>query len=109
MSVPAGRGVRPLGQHGRCAQFQPQGALSAARLGTAMPRARSPDFGLRKTQTALLVLDMISDFDFPDGSRVLRAARRILPSIVRLRSRARAAGAAVIYVNDNIGPWRSDF
>src|SRR5690348_9918981 len=72
--------------------------------------ARSaPDFGLPKSETALLVLDMFSDFAFPDGRTVLGAARRILPNVVRLRARARAGRAAVVYVNDNLGPWRSDF
>jgi nicotinamidase-related amidase len=74
-----------------------------------MSREKAPDFGLPKARTALLILDMFSDFDFPDGRAVLRAARRILPHVARLRSRARAAGAAIVYVNDNIGPWRSDF
>ncbi len=74
-----------------------------------MARSDAPDFGLPKSETALLVLDMFSDFKFPDGPAVLREARRILPNIVRLRARARTAGAALIYVNDNIGVWRSDF
>lgn len=74
-----------------------------------MSRSDAPDFGLPKSETALLILDMFSDFKFPDGRAVLVAARRILPNIIRLRARARAAGAVVIYVNDNLGPWRSDF
>lgn len=74
-----------------------------------MPRSDAPDFGLPKSRTALLVLDMFSDFEFPDGRAVLAAARRILANVVRLRARARAAGAAIVYVNDNLGAWRSDF
>jgi nicotinamidase-related amidase len=58
--------------------------------------------------TVLLILDMLSDFRFPDGEQVLRAARRIAPRIARLKERARAAGAATCYVNDNTGRWRSD-
>jgi nicotinamidase-related amidase len=57
---------------------------------------------------ALLVLDMISDFRFPDGAAVARVARRIAPHIARLKERAREAGMACIYVNDNPGRWRSD-
>jgi nicotinamidase-related amidase len=56
----------------------------------------------------LLVLDMISDFRFPDGPRVQRAARRIAPRIAKLKRRAREAGIACIYVNDDPGRWRSD-
>jgi nicotinamidase-related amidase len=56
----------------------------------------------------LLVLDMISDFRFPDGPAVQRAARRIAPRIARLKQRAKKAGIACIYANDNPGRWRSD-
>jgi nicotinamidase-related amidase len=62
----------------------------------------------QRSNAALLVLDMFSDFDFPDGPQVLRAARRIAPRIRRLCERARAAGIAILYVNDNQGKWRSD-
>ena len=36
-------------------------------------------------------------------------APRITPAIARLRARFRAAGAPVIYVNDNFAHWRADF
>jgi nicotinamidase-related amidase len=61
-----------------------------------------------RSRAALIVLDMISDFRFPDGKQVLRAARRIAPHIVELKERCRRAGIACIYVNDNTGRWRSD-
>jgi nicotinamidase-related amidase len=58
--------------------------------------------------TVLIILDMLSDFRFPDGAQVLRAARRIAPRIARLREKARAARVATCYVNDDPGRWRSD-
>ena len=61
-----------------------------------------------RSRAVLLVLDMISDFQFPDGPKLQRAARRIAPCIAALKSRARKAGVACIYVNDNPGRWRSD-
>jgi nicotinamidase-related amidase len=61
-----------------------------------------------RSAVVLLILDMISDFRFPDGAEVARAARRIAPRIRKLRERATAAGIATIYVNDNPGRWRSD-
>jgi len=61
-----------------------------------------------RAATVLIILDMISDFDFPDGTRILRSARRIAPRIYNLKERMHAAGLATIYVNDNLGPWRSD-
>jgi nicotinamidase-related amidase len=57
---------------------------------------------------AMLIIDMISDFKFPDGMRLLRRARPAARAIARLKARARAVGIPVIYVNDNRGRWRSD-
>lgn len=71
----------------------------------ASPGGAAPD----RSETALLVLDMISDFGFPDGERVLRAALPAAARIARLKRRARDAGVPVIYVNDNRGLWRADF
>jgi nicotinamidase-related amidase len=59
--------------------------------------------------TALLILDLISDFEFEDGEQVLRAALPVARKVQRLKQRARAAGIPTIYVNDNFGRWRSDF
>jgi nicotinamidase-related amidase len=61
-----------------------------------------------RSRQALLVLDMISEFDFPDWREVLRVAGRIAPAIEKLQRRARAAGVPVIYVNDTRGDWESD-
>jgi nicotinamidase-related amidase len=62
----------------------------------------------RQPKTALLVLDMVSEFAFPDAGRVLAGARRPARAIARLRKRARAARIPVIYVNDTAGRWESD-
>jgi isochorismate hydrolase len=61
-----------------------------------------------RSRAALLILDMVSNFQFPDGPKVQRAARRIAPHIADLKKRTKAAGIACIYVNDNPGRWRSD-
>lgn len=65
-------------------------------------------FRIRKSRRVLLILDMISDYEFPDGLAVLRAARRIAPRITAVKARALTAQVPVIYVNDNLGRWRSD-
>jgi nicotinamidase-related amidase len=54
------------------------------------------------------VLDVISDFAFPDGPRVRRALEARAPAIRRLLVRARSHRIPVVYANDNIGRWRSD-
>jgi nicotinamidase-related amidase len=58
--------------------------------------------------TALLLIDVINHFEFPDGERLLGNALPIAGNIARLKKRARRAGIAVLYVNDNFGQWRSD-
>ncbi|HEU4484119.1 MAG TPA: isochorismatase family cysteine hydrolase [Povalibacter sp.] len=58
--------------------------------------------------TALLVLDMISDYRYPGGDAVLGAASRIAPAIASLKRRMRKLGIPTIYVNDTRGRWESD-
>jgi nicotinamidase-related amidase len=59
-------------------------------------------------RVALLALDLITDFDFPDGTAVRRALARHAAAILRLLAVARSNRVPVIYANDNLGPWRSD-
>jgi nicotinamidase-related amidase len=62
-----------------------------------------------KSGAALLLIDVINDFDFPEGEQLLRLALPVGKNIARLKQRAKAAGIPAIYVNDNFGRWRSDF
>jgi nicotinamidase-related amidase len=59
--------------------------------------------------TALVIIDMISNWRFPDARRLQVNTTRIAPAIGALRLRCRRAGVPVIYANDNHGMWRSDF
>lgn len=58
---------------------------------------------------ALLVVDMISAWDFPDADKLLPGAQAITRPLSALCRRARAVHVPVIYANDNRGRWRSDF
>ncbi len=58
--------------------------------------------------SALLIIDMLSRWDFPDAERLLPAAAGIAPRIATLAQRCRSGGVPVIYANDNHGRWRSD-
>lgn len=58
--------------------------------------------------TAMLIIDMISGWDFPDATKLLRMSATIAPRIAALKARCRRAGVPVIYANDNRGQWRSD-
>lgn len=59
-------------------------------------------------RTALLIIDVINDLQFPNADQLYVWARRMTPRLLSLRRRARAAGLPVIYVNDNFGLWHSD-
>lgn len=61
-----------------------------------------------KSPAALILVDVINHFEFPDGQRVLHEALPIAPRLARLKERARKAAIPCIYVNDNFGQWRSD-
>src|SRR4026208_268463 len=62
-----------------------------------------------KHDIALLLIDVINDFDFPGADQLLRYARPMARNRLRLKRRAYKAGVPVIYVNDNFGRWKSDF
>jgi nicotinamidase-related amidase len=59
-------------------------------------------------KTALLILDLISEFKFEGAQRLLRPATRLAPRIAHLKCRAHAAHLPVIYLNDTAGKWESD-
>ena len=57
---------------------------------------------------ALLLVDVLNDFDFPDARRLLKKAPALARNISSLKRRCRKVGIPAIYVNDNRGKWRSD-
>jgi nicotinamidase-related amidase len=59
--------------------------------------------------TALVIVDMISCWDFPDAEHLLPGAAAITPRIAALKRRCHQEGVPVIYTNDNRGQWKSDF
>lgn len=62
-----------------------------------------------KSDTALLLIDVINDFEFDRGEELLRLAMPVGKNIAALKKRAKAAGIPSVYVNDNFGRWQSDF
>ena len=65
---------------------------------------------MRRTRDmALLLVDFINLFDFPDAGRLAPRAIRAARATARLKVRARAAGMPCIYANDNFGRWTSEF
>ena len=58
---------------------------------------------------ALLIIDLVTDFDFEDGKRLYEAVQPKIDPLVDLKARMKKAGMPVIYVNDNFGIWKNSF
>jgi nicotinamidase-related amidase len=58
-------------------------------------------------KTAVIVVDMITSYDHPDGEKLRESAEEALPKMKELLERANDEGVEVIYVNDNFGAWNS--
>ena len=62
-----------------------------------------------KSNVALLLIDVISDFEFTAGDKLFKNALPMAKKLAALREKAKKAGVPVIYVNDNFGKWQSNF
>lgn len=58
---------------------------------------------------ALLIVDVVSPFDFEGAEALLPHARAAAGPLAALAERARAAGVPVIYANDNFSNWTEGF
>lgn len=75
-----------------------------------MTERRKPESGrVPAAETTLILIDVITDFDFEDGDELLRRALPMARRLARLKERAKRAGVPVVYVNDNFGKWQEDF
>jgi nicotinamidase-related amidase len=61
-----------------------------------------------KADAALLLIDVINDFEFEGGDALLSLALPVGKNISHLKRLAKEAGIPAIYVNDNFGKWQSD-
>jgi nicotinamidase-related amidase len=62
-----------------------------------------------RSGVALLLVDVINDFEFPGGDSLFRHALPAAKRLAALKHRARESGVPSIYANDNFGRWQSDF
>jgi len=60
-------------------------------------------------ESALILIDVVTNFEFEDGDELLRRTLPAAKNLARLKQRAKKAGVPVIYVNDNFGKWQEDF
>lgn len=59
--------------------------------------------------SAVLIIDVINDFAFPEAQQLLSQMPPVVEAIDALRRRAESLGRPVVHVNDNFGRWRSNF
>ena len=57
---------------------------------------------------ALLLVDVVNDFEHEDGERLLESFRARHAGFVGALGRARAEDVPVVYANDNFGVWDGD-
>jgi nicotinamidase-related amidase len=62
-----------------------------------------------KASAALLLIDVINDFEFEAGDALLKLALPMSQKLAEFKRRSTEAGIPAIYVNDNFGKWQSDF
>ncbi|HEU5315405.1 MAG TPA: isochorismatase family cysteine hydrolase [Chloroflexota bacterium] len=73
--------------------------------------ARNPDLHGNvpdQSAVALVMIDVINDFEYDTGSALYEHALPIAPRLAALKKRCRESKIPVVYVNDNFGRWRSD-
>lgn len=61
-----------------------------------------------KIPVAMLIIDVINDFNFPEAPLLLKTSAPIADKILDLKKRAKKEGIPIIYINDNFGQWQSD-
>ncbi|MFA9456713.1 cysteine hydrolase family protein [Halalkalibacter sp. AB-rgal2] len=62
-----------------------------------------------KKKQALLIIDMINDFEFKHGEQLIPYAMRAAHTIKSMKEQLKSERIPIIYVNDNYGRWQSDF
>ena len=72
-------------------------------------KSAGPRHVLNAAHTALLLVDVINDLEFPGGDLLLVQAEPMARQIAALKQRARQAGVPVIYVNESHDRWRASF
>jgi nicotinamidase-related amidase len=58
---------------------------------------------------ALLLIDVINDQGFEDADALLRQALPMAHRLAILKRKAAKLQIPIVYVNDNLGHWKSDF
>ena len=78
-------------------------------MAKAPARAHPTQVTVPVAGTALLLIDVINDLDFPGSHGLIQQAEAMAGRLAALKRRASAASVPIVYINDNFGQWRSDF
>ncbi|KAA6442324.1 isochorismatase family cysteine hydrolase [Bacillus atrophaeus] len=63
---------------------------------------------MSKSGTALLIVDMINNFQFDMGESLAQKTEQIVPHILSLKKHAKQNNWPIIYINDHYGLWQAD-
>ncbi|WP_249872244.1 isochorismatase family cysteine hydrolase [Oceanobacillus saliphilus] len=61
------------------------------------------------SNTAVVFVDIINDFDFDGGNDLYQNTKEILPHLLKLKKFAKDNNLPIIYVNDHYELWQADF
>jgi nicotinamidase-related amidase len=61
-----------------------------------------------RSELVLLVVDVLNPLEFPGSESFVPKALAVGRAILALKERASLVGVPTVYVNDNLGRWRSD-
>lgn len=74
------------------------------------PTSEEPNSSVpERSRVALLLVDVINDFEFQGAEKLFARALSASESIAVLRGRVKRLGIPVVYANDNFGKWQSNF
>ncbi|WP_110114894.1 isochorismatase family cysteine hydrolase [Bacillus sp. CGMCC 1.16541] len=63
---------------------------------------------MNDSKTALIIIDMINDFQFNHGNMLAKQAKVIAANIRELKQFLMSKGVPIIYVNDHYQLWKAD-
>ncbi len=63
----------------------------------------------RMGKTAVLIIDLINDFNFHEGDMLLENTKAIIPNIAKLKKYARDEKFPIIHINDHYETWETDY
>ncbi len=63
----------------------------------------------KKAACALLIIDMINNFDFEHGETLAAEAKTVSQNIYTLKKKLQQQNVPVVYINDHYKLWQADF